>query len=124
MKISKKTIYAILIIIALSGGFFAFSFAFGKNYMNTGKASLSFSPKSIILPDSASADEVYAMFLCPCCGQPLDPKKVCCGMAQDMINYINSLLSSRISKDEVVIKTAQKYGINSVIESKRSLVRT
>jgi len=68
-------------------------------------------------------DDITTMFLCPCCGQALDRKNICCGMASDMIAYINSLTGSGLSKDEVLMKGVEKYGINSVIESKRSAVQ-
>jgi len=44
-------------------------------------------------------------------------------MAREMINYIDSLIASGISNDKVIIKTAEKYGINSVVESKRAAVQ-
>ena len=34
-------------------------------------------------------DDITTMFLCPCCGQALDRKNICCGMASDMIAYID-----------------------------------
>ena len=69
---------------------------------------------------SVSAEEIYPMFVCPCCGQPLDKKNICCGSAQEMIDYIDSLAVSNLSKDDIIMKTVQKYGITSVIESKRA----
>ena len=65
---------------------------------------------------TVSAEEIYPMFVCPCCGQPLDKKNICCGSAQEMIDYIDSLVGEKLSKDEVVIKAVQKYGVTSVIE--------
>src|SRR3989344_8584088 len=76
-----------------------------------------------IVAESAPADDMYKMFLCPCCNQALDKKNVCCGMAEEMIKFIDSQLATGIPKDDVAIKTAEKYGINSVAEPKRELVK-
>lgn len=66
------------------------------------------------------AEDIYPMFLCPCCGQPLDKKNICCGAAQEMIDYIDSLVLQGLSETDAIIKTVEKYGITSIIESKRA----
>jgi hypothetical protein len=63
----------------------------------------------------ASIDEVYPLFMCPCCGQPLDPERICCGQAKERIAYIDALSDAGISNGEIVLTTAKKYGINSLI---------
>lgn len=42
------------------------------------------------LLEVVSAEEIYPLFVCPCCGQPLDKNKICCGMAKEKIDYIDS----------------------------------
>lgn len=71
------------------------------------------------LIQTAKAEEIYPLFFCPCCGEVLDPKKICCPMAQEMIDYINSLVKPGISKNDVVLAFAQKYGLNVFIDKEK-----
>ncbi len=67
-------------------------------------------------------DEIYKMFMCPCCGNPIDSD--CCGASVERQNYANGLIDAGLSKDEVVMKMVQAYGINSLIDaSDRESVR-
>ncbi len=119
MFTSKKNIVIVAIILAaFAGGFFSYSMMSANGSKNDNNM-----PTASLIGLSASPDDIYKMFLCPCCGQPLDKKKICCGMATEMINYIDSLIASGISNDDVIIKAAEKYGINSVVESKRAVVQ-
>ncbi|MDP3765138.1 MAG: redoxin domain-containing protein [Nanoarchaeota archaeon] len=119
MFTSKKNIVIVAIILAVFiGGYFTSSMMASNANKNAKKM-----PTANLIGLSASADDIYKMFLCPCCGQALDKKKICCGMATEMINFIDSLIASGLSNEEVIIKTAEKYGINSVVESKRTEVR-
>src|SRR3989338_5332667 len=119
MFTSKKNIFiaAIILVVFISG-----YFTYGIMNSNAGKNTNTM-PTANLIGISASPDDIYKMFVCPCCGQVLDKKKICCGMAREMINFIDSLIASGISNDEVIIKTAEKYGINSVVESKRAAVQ-
>ncbi|MBI2207924.1 redoxin domain-containing protein [Candidatus Woesearchaeota archaeon] len=121
--ISKKRnfiITALILIIFVSGilGYGITSKSSGKNSKETRKM-----PTGNLISLSDYPDDITTMFLCPCCGQVLDRKNLCCGMASEMINYIDSLAASGISKDEAVMKAVEKYGINSVVESKRAAVQ-
>src|SRR3989338_1670646 len=119
MFTSKKSIIISAIILAvLIGSYFTYSMMASDANNNAKKM-----PTANLIGLSAPPDDIYKMFLCPCCGQALDKKKICCGMAREMINFIDSLIASGISNDEVIIKTAEKYGINSVVESKRAAVQ-
>ncbi len=119
MFISKKNIVIVaLILAAFAGGFFSYSMMSANDSKNDNNM-----PTANLIGLSASPDDIYKMFLCPCCGQVLDKKKICCGMAQEMINYIDSLIASGLSSDEVIMKAVEKYGINSVVESKRAEVQ-
>jgi peroxiredoxin len=73
--------------------------------------------------DDISSDGVYGMFLCPCCGEPLDKASPCCGMAQEMIDFIDSQIASGMSKDDVILGAAKKFGLGAVVEAKKSQVR-
>jgi len=119
MFTSKKNIFiaAIILVVFISG-----YFTYGIMNSNAGKNTNTM-PTASLIGVSASADDIYKMFLCPCCGQVLDKKKICCGMASEMINFIDSLIATGISKDDVIIKAAEKYGINAVVESKRAAVQ-
>lgn len=62
-----------------------------------------------------TAEEIYKMFFCPCCGQTIDAR--CCGMAMGMIDYVDSLIDNGLSKTEVIIEMAKRYGMDSLIPS-------
>jgi len=117
----RNIIIAASVLIIFVGGLF------GYGLINGGSAKNSMGAKKIptgnLLSLSEYPDDVSSMFLCPCCGDVLDTKNICCGMAGDMIKYIDSLTASGISKDEVIMKTVEKYGINSVVESKRAVIQ-
>lgn len=70
--------------------------------------------------EPVSAEEIYKLVLCPCCGDTIDAR--CCGMATDMINYVDSQVNAGLSKTGVIIQIVKKYGITSIIESKRAEV--
>jgi len=119
MFINKKNIIITSIILAV----FAISFfSYSMMSANSSKKDDNMLTANLI-GLSASSNDVYKMFLCPCCGQVLDKKNICCGMAREMINYIDSLIASGISSDEVIMKAVEKYGIGSVVESKREAVQ-
>lgn len=115
-----KLIFVSLVVLLAAGVMFAVVMMSkdSNDGMNSNKL-----PTGNLLSLSDYPDDVTAMFLCPCCGQVLDRKNICCGMASDMISYIDSLTVSGLSKDEVIIKTVEKYGINSVVESKRAVIQ-
>jgi len=114
---ANPTIYKIVIILGVILGLslIANVILVGKNNLGelvTGIAN--------VISKPVSAQEIHPLFVCPCCGQPLDEKNICCGSAKDMIDYINDLVDAGLSKNDVIIKTVQKYGLTSVIESKRA----
>lgn len=77
-----------------------------------------------------SAKEIYPIFLCPCCGKPLDPDNICCGMAQERITFIDGLIAGTMSKEEVIMAYVKKYGLDSFVdknqadEFKKKLIKT
>lgn len=66
-----------------------------------------------------SAQEIYPLFYCPCCGLPLDKNNICCGLAEERINYIDSLAETKISEKEIILAYVQKYGLNSFIDKEK-----
>lgn len=83
---------------------------------------------SIIQP--VSAEGIYPMFICPCCGKPLDPKNICCGMAKEMIDYIDVLAAKNLPEKEIILTFVKKYGADSFVdknkakEMKEELIKT
>lgn len=67
----------------------------------------------------ARAGEVYPMFVCPCCGQPLDKNKICCGAAKERIDYIDSLVAAGKSEEEIILDFVKKYGLNSFVDKQK-----
>jgi hypothetical protein len=73
---------------------------------------------------TVEAKEIYPMFTCPCCGNPLDKDNPCCGSATQMIDFIDQKVSSGAGKDEVILATAQEFGLERLAdESERSALR-
>lgn len=69
----------------------------------------------MIAQKPVSDEEIYRMFLCPCnCGENIGSD--CCALSIERKNYANGLIDSGLSKEEVIIKMVQKYGINSLID--------
>ena len=64
---------------------------------------------SVVEPVQAS--EIYPMFTCPCCDQPLNKEEPCCGSMIEMIDYIDEQASSGVTKDGVVLSTAKEFGL-------------
>lgn len=56
--------------------------------------------------------DIYPQFVCSCCGNTID--KCTCGMAKEMKEYLSSLAEEGISKDEIIVAGAKKYGITSL----------
>ncbi len=70
------------------------------------------------------AKEIYSMFTCPCCGQLLNKEKPCCGSMTQMIDFIDQKVSTGASKDEVILATAQEFGVDRLAdEAMRSALR-
>jgi len=48
------------------------------------------------------ASDIYPIFSCPCCGQPLNKEEPCCGAMIQMINYIDQKIGGGLSDDEIL----------------------
>src|SRR3989338_8820874 len=71
------------------------------------------------LIEPVSAEQVYPMFFCPCCGLPLDKNNICCEQAQERIDYIDSLTAQNLSEKEIILTYIKKYGINSFVDKQK-----
>ncbi|HDL74940.1 MAG TPA: DUF1573 domain-containing protein [bacterium] len=69
--------------------------------------------------ETVSAQEIYPLFYCPCCGQQLDKDNICCEMSQERIDYINSLIETKTSEKEIILAYVQEYGLNSFIDESK-----
>ena len=66
----------------------------------------------IAIVKAAQASEIYPMFTCPCCGQPLNKEEPCCGAMTQIIDYIDEQVELENSKDEVVLSTTKEFGFD------------
>jgi hypothetical protein len=72
-------------------------------------------PVSLI--KAVNAAEIYPMFVCPCCGKPLDPNNICCGSAKERIDYIDSLVAkNNLTEKEIILAYVKKFGLNSFVD--------
>jgi hypothetical protein len=62
--------------------------------------------------ETVEASEIYPMFTCPCCGEPLNKEEPCCGAMIQMIDFIDQQISQGTSKDDVILATAKQFGID------------
>ena len=66
---------------------------------------------------AATVEDVYPLFMCPCCGKPIDT--ACCGMANERKAYVEGLVAAEISEDNVISVYVKKYGLSSFIDETR-----
>ncbi len=63
---------------------------------------------------TVSAREIYPMFECPCCGKSID--QCTCPMAKERKEYVDFLVGTKPSEDEIVLSYVKKYGLNSFMD--------
>ena len=66
---------------------------------------------------SVSAEEIYPLFECPCCGKPIDTG--CCGLALERQAYVDGLTQGQLSKDEINMAYVKKYGLDSFVNEEK-----
>ena len=66
---------------------------------------------------TVSASEIYPMFECSCCGKSID--KCSCGMAAERREYVDFLVETKPSEDEIVLAYVKKYGLDSFMDKTR-----
>lgn len=88
------------------------------------KSNLQISRKNIadMIIQPVSAQEIYPEFICGCCGKLLDPDNVCCGDMKQKIDYIDILVEVGLSKDEIIMKVAKKFGLNSLAKDEMTSI--
>lgn len=70
---------------------------------------------SLVQP--VSAQEIYPLFECPCCGKTIE--ECDCGMAGERRAFVDSLVQAEISEDELILAYVKKYGLNSFIDKEK-----
>jgi len=116
-KITEKIIQASLVLGLLLG--LALIILGVKNLNLKDKANKPASLVSSAAADRGSAKDIYSLFLCPCCGQPLDKNAPCCLMAQERIAFIDSLIQAGKPDNEIILEYAKKYGLNSFVDKNK-----
>ncbi len=67
--------------------------------------------KATIKSEPVLAEDIYPLFICPCCGRTIDAE--CCGMAIERKAYVDGLVQGSLSEDKVIMAYIEKYGLNS-----------
>jgi hypothetical protein len=65
----------------------------------------------------ASAQEIYPLFECPCCGKAIN--ECSCGMAKERMAFIDGLTAREVSEQEAVLTYVKKYGLTSFMEQEK-----
>lgn len=111
-KVSTLVLAVFLIIIIIVGASFLLKDANNKISDNSNS-----NPIELALIEPASAQKIYPLFECPCCGKSID--QCTCGMAKERKDYIDSLAETKIFEDEITMAYVKKYGLNSFIDEER-----
>ncbi|MBU0613507.1 DUF1573 domain-containing protein [Patescibacteria group bacterium] len=107
IRINIKTAFILGIILGMV-------FAFGISVLYSQYSRNNIKGVSIFGVNQVSAAEMHHEFICTCCGKLLDEDNICCGIAGDMIKYIDSQISNDLSEEEVILATVKKYGLKSL----------
>ena len=118
MQIKVKTKPFLLISSLLLAGLFVFTIGIDiKSSLEKISSSDIKNQVVSVLGEPALAEDMYPMFFCPCCGEPLDKKNICCEMAQERIDYIDSMVVKGMPEKEIQLEYVKKYGLNSFIDA-------
>lgn len=71
---------------------------------------------------TVEAKEIYPMFTCPCCGQPLNKEEPCCGAMTQMIDFIDQKITTGATKDKIILATAQEFGLERLTDPQDRLI--
>ncbi len=110
--IASKFLIALSIVLVISIGV---NFSLMRMNKSTSQKYTNKIVDTIIQP--VLAQEIYPMFICPCCGRPIDTG--CCGMANERKLYAEALTQGKLSKEEVVTVYVKKYGLDSFKDEKQ-----
>ncbi len=123
--IKKNHAYLIAVAVILVTGLLAFSFLSAIPSGNVIASSDASTDTSLTaesdLNEPVSAEEIYKLFICTCCGRTIDAR--CCGMAKEMVNYVDSQVDAGLSKTDVIIQTVKKYGLNTLVKSMQDEIK-
>ena len=70
---------------------------------------------------SVEASEVYPIFTCPCCDQPLNKEEPCCGAMLSMVDFIDKQVSDGSTEDGVILATVKEFGIDRLADEEDQL---
>lgn len=116
---NKWKIYILaLVIFALLGPIVIIGLTLTNNQTVISNIFTGMVSSSLVQP--ASAQEIYPLFECPCCGKPIDQCE--CPMAKERVAYINGLADAKQSEDEVILTYIKKYGLDSFIDKDRQQI--
>lgn len=80
--------------------------------LNLGYLNSTSKRSEIFFVKTVQASEIYPMFTCPCCDQPLNKEEPCCGAMIAMIEYIDEQVELGKTKDEIILSTAKDFGLD------------
>lgn len=105
-------IIIVLLFLSLAGNIVYFF----KDSKDNNKISSNSDDLSLL--ETVSAEEIYPLFECPCCGKFID--ECSCGMAAERRGYIDASIeiSDNASRDKIVLAYVKKYGLNSFMDEK------
>lgn len=104
--INSSLIWQVLSLVFISLLIVNLAFPSINNYLK-GKSFQGFK-----LVQTVEASEVYPLFTCPCCGQPLNKEDPCCESMTAMIDFIDEQIIFGTNKDKVLLATAKEFGID------------
>lgn len=67
--------------------------------------------------EKVSAKDIYPLFECPCCSQPLN--ECTCPMAKERKAFIDGLVKSEFSENKILLSYVKKYGLDSFIDKEK-----
>lgn len=78
----------------------------------------------ISMVGQVGASDIYPLFTCPCCDQPLNKEEPCCGAMTQMIDFIDEKVGAGDPKEDIVLATAQEFGLERLTnESDQEVLR-
>lgn len=120
LKINYKVLAPILLpILILSLGINAVLIkknAFKKNPAEILSSSTD-AQGSLSLTKSVSAQEIYPLFECPCCGKSID--QCTCPMSKERKAFVDGLTAGDDPEDKIIMAYIKKYGLESFIDKNK-----
>ncbi|MCP6718178.1 MAG: DUF1573 domain-containing protein [Patescibacteria group bacterium] len=108
--INPWKIFSLILSIILAGSLILNAFFIQRNSHKNSNLSAS-------LIENVSAEEIYPIFECPCCGKPID--QCTCPMAKERMTFIDALAGVNISEHDIMMAYVKKYGLNYFVDKER-----